>query len=69
VGGGVRRDRIGNGLVEPQLCELPQSGTDGGPILRRVIHDAGASGIDVLIISRRGTPAAEALDSSAAKES
>ena len=43
--------------------------TDGGPILRRVIHDAGASGIDVLVISRRGTPPAEALDSSAAKES
>ena len=43
--------------------------TDGGPILRRVIHEAGASGIDVLLISRRGTPPAEALDSSAAKES
>jgi two-component system, OmpR family, sensor histidine kinase KdpD len=42
---------------------------DGGPILRRVIHEAGASGIDVLVISRRGTPPAEALDSSAAKES
>jgi hypothetical protein len=43
--------------------------TDGGPILRRVIHEAGASGIDVLVISRRETPPAEALDSSAAKES
>ena len=43
--------------------------TDGGPILRRVIHEAGESGIDVLVISRRGTPPAEALDSSAAKES
>ena len=43
--------------------------TDGGPILRRVIHEAGASGIDVLVISRRGTPPAEALDSGAAKES
>jgi two-component system sensor histidine kinase KdpD len=43
--------------------------TDGGPILRRVIHEAGASGIDVLVISRGGTPPAEALDSSAAKES
>jgi two-component system, OmpR family, sensor histidine kinase KdpD len=42
---------------------------DGGPILRRVIHEAGESGIDVLVISRRGTPTAEALDSSAAKES
>jgi len=43
--------------------------TDGGPILRRVIHEAGASGIDVLVISRRGTLPAEALDSSTAKES
>ncbi len=43
--------------------------TDGGPVLRRVIHEASASGIDVLIISRRGTPPAEVLDSSAAKES
>ena len=43
--------------------------TDGGPILRRVIHEAGASGIDVLVISRRGTPPAEALGSGAAKES
>ena len=43
--------------------------TDGGPILRRVIHEAGASGIDILVISRRGTPPAEALDSSTAKES
>ena len=43
--------------------------TDGGPILRRVIHEAGASGIDVLVVSRRGTPPTEALDSSAAKES
>jgi two-component system, OmpR family, sensor histidine kinase KdpD len=42
--------------------------TDGGPILRRVIHEAGASGIDILIISRRETPPAEALESSAAKE-
>jgi two-component system sensor histidine kinase KdpD len=36
--------------------------TNGGPILRRVIHEAGASGIDVLIITRRDTPPAEALD-------
>jgi two-component system sensor histidine kinase KdpD len=42
--------------------------TDGGPILRRVIHEAGASGIDILIISRQETPPAEALESSAAKE-
>jgi two-component system, OmpR family, sensor histidine kinase KdpD len=43
--------------------------TNGGLILRRVIHEAGASGIDVLIITRRESPPAEALDSSAARES
>jgi two-component system, OmpR family, sensor histidine kinase KdpD len=42
--------------------------TDGGPVLRSVIHEAGASGIDVLIIARREPPAAEALDPGAAKE-
>ena len=42
---------------------------DGGPILRRVIHDAGASGIDVHIIAHRELPADVAPDSSAAKES
>ena len=41
---------------------------DGGPILRRVIHEAGASGVDVHVIGRREKPPAEALDSSAAKE-
>jgi two-component system sensor histidine kinase KdpD len=43
--------------------------TDGGPIVRNVIHEAGASGIDVLIIGRRDAPPAEALDSSAHEES
>ena len=38
--------------------------TDGGPILRNVIHEAGASGIDVLIVGRHETPPAEALDPS-----
>jgi two-component system sensor histidine kinase KdpD len=42
--------------------------TDGGPILRHVIHEAGAYGIDVHIIGRREKPPAEAPDSSAAKE-
>ena len=41
---------------------------DGGPIVRRVIHEAGASGIDVQLIARRELPPAEALESSAAKE-
>jgi two-component system, OmpR family, sensor histidine kinase KdpD len=41
---------------------------DGGPILRRVIHEAGASGIDVHIIAHQEQPPAEASESSAAKE-
>jgi len=41
---------------------------DGGPVLRRVIHEAGASGIDVHIIAHREPPPAEASESSAAKE-
>ena len=36
--------------------------TDGGPILRHVIHEAGAYGVDVHIIARREKPPAEALD-------
>ena len=42
---------------------------DGGPILRRVIHEADAIGIDVHLIARREPPHAEALKSNAAKES
>jgi K+-sensing histidine kinase KdpD len=42
---------------------------DGGPILRRVIHEAGACGIDVHIIAHQEPPPAEASESSAAKES
>jgi two-component system sensor histidine kinase KdpD len=42
---------------------------DGGPILRRIIHEADAIGIDVHLIARRELPHAEALKSSAAKES
>jgi two-component system sensor histidine kinase KdpD len=42
--------------------------TDGGAILRHVIHAAGAAGVDVHIIARPEKPPAEALDSSAAKE-
>ena len=37
----------------------------GRPIVRRVIEEAGASGIDVLIIARRERPPAEALEPSA----
>ena len=43
--------------------------TDGRLIVRHVIHEAGAFGIDVLIIARREMPPAEAHESSAAKES
>jgi two-component system, OmpR family, sensor histidine kinase KdpD len=43
--------------------------TDGGPILRHVIHEAGASGIDVHIIAHREKTPAEAVDSGAARES
>ena len=42
---------------------------EGGPILRRVIHDAGASGIDVHLIAHRDLPPDAAPESSAAKES
>jgi two-component system sensor histidine kinase KdpD len=42
---------------------------NGGPILRNVIHEAGASGIDVLIVGRQETPPAEAPDSRPAEES
>jgi two-component system, OmpR family, sensor histidine kinase KdpD len=41
----------------------------GGPIVRRVIHEAGASGIDVHLIARREPPHADAHESSAAKKS
>ena len=38
---------------------------DGGPIVRRVIHEAGASGIDVLLVARHELPAAGARQSGA----
>ena len=43
--------------------------TDGGPIVRRVIHEAEAFGIDVHLIARREQPAAQTLKPSAATES
>ena len=42
---------------------------DVGPILRRVIHEAGAFGIDVHVIAHRELPPAAASGSSAVKES
>jgi len=41
----------------------------GGSIVRRVIHEAGAFGIDVHLIARREPPPAEALEPTAANES
>jgi two-component system sensor histidine kinase KdpD len=41
----------------------------GGPVLRRVIHEAGAFGIDVHVIAHRELPPDAAPESSAAKES
>jgi len=41
----------------------------GGPVLRRVIHEAGAFGIDVHLIAHREPPHAEALEPSAGQES
>ena len=41
---------------------------DGGSIVRHVIHEAGESGIDVLIVARRETPPAEAPESTTAKK-
>ena len=41
----------------------------GGPVLRRVIHEAGAFGIDVHIIAHRELPPAAVPDSGAANES
>jgi two-component system sensor histidine kinase KdpD len=42
---------------------------DGGPIVRRVIHEAEAFGIDVHLIARREQPPAQALKQGAATES
>jgi two-component system, OmpR family, sensor histidine kinase KdpD len=36
--------------------------SDGGPIVRRVIHEAGACGIDVLLIARHEPPPAEGTE-------
>jgi two-component system, OmpR family, sensor histidine kinase KdpD len=41
----------------------------GGPVLRRVIHEAGVFGIDVLIIAHREWPPDAAPESGAAKDS
>jgi hypothetical protein len=62
--GSIRNTQIVIGSIQRSGWHI----TDGGPILRHVIHEAGAYGVDVHIIARSEKPSAEALDSSAAKE-
>jgi len=42
---------------------------DGGPVVRRIVHEADALGIDVHLIARHEQLPAQALEPSAAKES
>jgi two-component system, OmpR family, sensor histidine kinase KdpD len=53
------------GSVQRSWWHIP----GGGSIVRRVIHEAGAAGIDVHLIARRELPPAEAPGSSAANKS
>jgi two-component system, OmpR family, sensor histidine kinase KdpD len=53
------------GSVQHSWWRIP----DGGPILRRVIHEAGEYGIDIHLIARREPPSAEAPEPSAASKS
>src|SRR5580658_10229655 len=53
------------GSVQHSWWHIP----DGGPILRRVIHEAGAYGIDIHLIARRELPPSEAPEPSAASKS
>jgi two-component system sensor histidine kinase KdpD len=53
------------GSIQHSWWHIPS----GGPILRRVIHEAGAAGIDVLLIARRELASAPASEPSAASES
>ena len=46
--------QIVTGSIQSSWWHIP----GGGPILRRVIHEAGASGIDVHLIARREPPPA-----------
>ena len=56
--------RIVIGSIQHSWWHIP----GGGPILRRVIYEAGACGIDVHLIARHELPPAEASESSAATE-
>jgi K+-sensing histidine kinase KdpD len=42
---------------------------DGGQIVRQIVHEAGASGIDVAVVAHREQPCGEAPESRAANES
>jgi len=57
--------QIVTGSIQSSWWHIP----GGGPILRRVIHEAGASGIDVHLIARREPPPGAAQSSNAVKES
>jgi two-component system sensor histidine kinase KdpD len=57
--------QIVTGSIQSSWWHIP----GGGPILRRVIHEAGASGIDVHLIARREPPPGAARSSNAVKES
>jgi two-component system sensor histidine kinase KdpD len=50
-----------NQITQIVLGSIPRSWwhiADGGPVVRRVIHEAGALGIDVLLAARRDPKAA-----------
>ena len=66
--GFARQREITQILIGPIHRSWPHIAV-GGRIVRRVFEEAGASGIDVLIIARRELPPAEAPDSGAANES
>jgi two-component system, OmpR family, sensor histidine kinase KdpD len=63
---GFARD---NQITQIVLGSIPRSWwriADGGPVVRRVIHDAGALGIDVLLTARGEPPSGEAREPKAA---
>ena len=64
----ARQHEITQILIGPIHRSWPHIAV-GGRIVRRVFEEAGASGIDVLIIARRELPPAEGPDPSAANES
>lgn len=58
-----------NQITQIVLGSIPRSWwhiADGGPVVRRVIHEAGALGIDVLLTARGEPPSGEAREPKAA---